>query len=259
VSRLMVGCSGFPVAQARYWQGLQAVEVQKTFYQPPRPDTLRRWRGGAPPGAAFALKAWQLVTHPPASPTYRRLSHPVPEDRRDRYGWFRPTGEVWEAWERTRAAAVVLGARAVLFQCPASFRPTSENVQNLRRFFETIGPQPFWLAWEPRGAWPWELVADLCRALGLVHAVDPFAADPVTADPLYFRLHGRGGYRYRYSDGELRRLAAQVQGRTGFVFFNNSHMWDDAQRLLLLLNIRRTPPYNFGTSAFSRQSLVKNP
>lgn len=241
MDRLWVGCSGFPVARARYWERFRAVEVQQTFYRPPRVETLGRWRAEAPEGAVFALKAWQVVTHPATSPTYRRLGRPVPEDRRDAYGCFRPTPEVAEGWAVTREAALALGAAAVLFQCPASFRPTRENVGNLRRFFRGIGPQPFLLAWEPRGPWPADLVAGLCRELGLVHAVDPFAAEPVTPDPVYHRLHGRGGYRYRYTDAELRALAGRVSGRRGFVFFNNDHMWDDASRFVALLRSPSRP------------------
>ncbi|WP_245693469.1 DUF72 domain-containing protein [Deferrisoma camini] len=220
------------MARARYWERFRAVEVQQTFYRPPRIATLERWRAEAPAEAVFALKAWQVVTHPATSPTYRRLARPVAPDRRDRYGFFQPTEEVAGGWNVTREAALALGAVAVLFQCPASFRPTPENVENLRRFFRGIGPQPFLLAWEPRGPWPRELVGELCQDLGLVHAVDPFGADPTTPDPVYLRLHGRGGYRYRYSDGELRELATRLRGRTGFVFFNNDHMWEDARRFL---------------------------
>ncbi|NOY46555.1 MAG: DUF72 domain-containing protein [Deltaproteobacteria bacterium] len=206
------------------------MEIQKTFYHPPRPDTLRRWRAEAPSNAVFVLKAWQLVTHPATSPTYRRVHRPVPEDRRDRYGWFRHTDEVWEGWEVTREAATILEAQAVLFQCPASFRPTTENVENLRRFFRRVGPQPFRLAWEPRGAWPRELVSELCSELGLLHAVDPLTTQPTTPSPIYFRLHGRGGYRHQYTDGELDHLADICRRRSGFVFFNNAHMWEDALR-----------------------------
>ena len=233
---LHVGCCGFPKARSRYWERFRAVEVQKTFYQPPRIETLRRWRAEAPPGAAFTLKAWQLVTHPASSPTYRRLSRPVPPEARGRCGLFRPTPEVWAAWEATRAAARALEAEVILFQCPARFTPTREHVENLRRFFGSVDRGPFRLAWEPRGAWPPDLVARLCAEFGLVHAVDPFAGASATPALLYYRLHGRGGYRYRYTDGDLEELAALCRGKDGFVLFNNMAMWDDAARFLEVLS-----------------------
>lgn len=72
-----IGCCGFPVARRRYWEGLAAVEIQRTFYQPPRLETARRWRQGAPVDFEFTLKAWQLITHEASSPTYRRLRRPL--------------------------------------------------------------------------------------------------------------------------------------------------------------------------------------
>ncbi len=232
---LHVGCCGFPKARSRYWERFRAVEVQKTFYQPPRVETLRRWRAEAPPGAVFTLKAWQLVTHPASSPTYRRLSRPVPAGARGRCGLFRPTPEVREAWEVTLGAARALEAEVILLQCPARFTPTAEHLENIRRFFGSVDRGPFVLAWEPRGAWPPELVARLCAELDLVHALDPFAGASATPERLYYRLHGKGGYRYRYTDEDLEELAEGCRGRDGFVFFNNVAMWDDATRFLAIL------------------------
>ena len=69
-----VGCCGFGMARARYAALFPVVEVQQTFYQPPRVATAARWRAAAPPPFVFSVKAWQLITHEPASPTYRRLT-----------------------------------------------------------------------------------------------------------------------------------------------------------------------------------------
>jgi uncharacterized protein YecE (DUF72 family) len=233
--RLHVGCCGFPAARRTYFETLEAIEVQQTFYQPPRPETANRWRVEAPAGFVFTLKAWQLITHPPSSPTYRRLSRPVPPGNLRRYGSFRLTDEVREAWEVTLAIASALRAEVVLFQCPASFRPTAENVANLSAFFRSVEHGAFRLAWEPRGGWSEALVRDLCRDLDLVHCVDPFAAVSATEGPLYYRLHGIGGYGYRYTDEDLRRLAGLCRGRGGHLFFNNAHMLGDAVRFRRLV------------------------
>jgi uncharacterized protein YecE (DUF72 family) len=53
------------------------VEVQQTFYEPPADTTIRRWRARAPAAFEFTLKAWQLITHEPSSPTFRRLKRPL--------------------------------------------------------------------------------------------------------------------------------------------------------------------------------------
>lgn len=231
-----VGCCGFQGARAAYFAAFGAVEVQQTFYQPPRAATLARWRAEAPPGFVFAVKAWQLVTHAPSSPTYRRLTRPLSADERAGAGSFRDTPVVAEAWATTRAAADALGAAAVLFQCPPSFGPTGENVGRLLAFFERADRDGRAFLWEPRGGWPRDLVRDLCEAAGLWHVVDPFADETTTPDRCYYRLHGRGGWRYRYDDGELGDLAAMLPAdAASYVFFNNVHMREDALRFRALV------------------------
>jgi uncharacterized protein YecE (DUF72 family) len=42
---VLVGCCGFPEAQARYVAEFRAVEVQQTFYDPPRPRSGRATGG----------------------------------------------------------------------------------------------------------------------------------------------------------------------------------------------------------------------
>jgi uncharacterized protein YecE (DUF72 family) len=236
--QVVVGCCGFPLARGAYFARFSAVEVQATFYDPPRPTTLAAWRSAAPPDFRFVLKAWQLITHPAGSPTYRRLRRALPHPPED-YGGFRPTAAVRWAWEVTREAAEALAAEAVLFQCPATFRPTEENVRHLRAFFSGIRRDGRLLAWEPRGAWPDDLVARLCSELELVHAVDPWLRSPAAPQPVrYFRLHGGPGYRHTYTDAELRRLAAEARApgaRRTYVFFNNRTMAEDAARLAALL------------------------
>ncbi|MHC4573974.1 MAG: DUF72 domain-containing protein [Planctomycetota bacterium] len=96
-----VGCCGFPVARPKYFEKFSLVEIQQTFYQPPQPDTAKRWRDQAPADFEFTLKAWQLVTHEPSSPTYRRLKIPLSETQKKQLGAFRWTDAVRRAWQKT--------------------------------------------------------------------------------------------------------------------------------------------------------------
>src|SRR5439155_12277308 len=77
----------------RYAALFRIVEVQQTFYQPPRIATL---------------EAWQLITHEATSATYRRLKRELQPSERPQCGAFRLTPIVREAWETTRAAAAAL-------------------------------------------------------------------------------------------------------------------------------------------------------
>ncbi len=230
-----VGCCGFGGRQASYFQDFRVVEVQKTFYQPPLVKTALRWRREAPAGFCFTLKAWQLITHSPSSPTYRRLARPLPQEVSKRLGSFRPTQEVHDAWQVTREIAEALDASVVVFQCPASFTHTGENVRNLSEFFSTLARGNLRIAWEPRGPWPHDLIREICDGLDLIHCVDPCKDRCLTEGPIYWRLHGVGGYHYSYSDSDLGRLHSLCEEREGYLMFNNTGMKEDALRFITRL------------------------
>lgn len=234
----IVGCCGWAEAQPRYVQRFPAIEIQTTFYQPPALEVARRWKTLAPPQFQFCMKAWQLITHTCTSPTYRRLKEGIGEGEREFYGSFRPTEQVMLAWERTRDIARVIDARVIVFQCPKSFLPTRENLRNLAAFFAAIDREGRLLAWEPRGdEWRPEIVRAVCEDHGLIHCVDPFKTAPATGGALYWRLHGRTGYRYRYTEEDLAELASMLGVHSAvpgprYVMFNNIYSKDDAQRFL---------------------------
>ena len=235
-----IGCCGFPVARVRYYERFSLVEVQKTFYRPPRFETVQRWREQAPADFEFTLKAWQLITYQPRSPTYRKAKlHITPEQAR-RYGSFRPTEEVQIAWATTRQVATILGARIVVFQCPPSFTPTEEHIADMTRFFSTIERDDLLFAWEPRRQWEDELVSGLCRDLDMIHCVDPFRHLPLHGEPAYFRLHGIRGYRYLYTQKDLTWLLKTCMQRPEVCcLFNNAQMWQSAQQFQALLSQRK--------------------
>jgi uncharacterized protein YecE (DUF72 family) len=228
-----IGCCGFRLSRAEYFLRFPVVEVQQTFYQPPKIETLRAWREEAPVDFEFTIKAWQLITHAGASPTYRRMKRELTEEEREECGAFQPTKIVEEGWETTRACAEALRASRILFQCPARFKPTGENLSNLRKFFRKTERGDFIFLWEPRGeAWTRELIGGLCRELDLIHVVDPLVERTATPERPYFRLHVRWGVdRKSYEDEELRELYTLLpRGETSYVLFNNVRMVDDAAR-----------------------------
>jgi uncharacterized protein YecE (DUF72 family) len=141
------------------------------------------------------------------------------------------------AWETTRACANALSASLVLFQCPASFTPTPQNISQIRGFFTSIERGSLKLLWEPRGNWPDGLVLSLCLELNLVHVVDPFLSRSVTKDFIYLRLHGGKDFKHVFSDGELQTVARLIpSGTPAYVMFNNINMWEDAHRFQLLVS-----------------------
>jgi uncharacterized protein YecE (DUF72 family) len=238
-----IGLCGFTMAFEDYVREYRLVEVQQTFYEPPREWTMRRWRAQAPSDFEFTVKAWQLVTHDASSPTYRRLRTPLTDSDRAEAGGFRTSPIVLRAWEKTLDCVALLRATAILLQCPASFRPTEENIERMRAFLGTIlRPSGVRMLWEPRGPWPPEVVTALCRELDLVHVVDPFVSTTVTPDQTYLRLHGTTGARHVYTDAELAQLAdllPEAPAQPPYVLFNNLPRVGDARRFRAILS-RRT-------------------
>ncbi|MFQ5951825.1 MAG: DUF72 domain-containing protein [Candidatus Omnitrophota bacterium] len=235
--KLKIGCCGFPVGRQKYYEKFKLVEIQRTFYRLPRIETAEKWRLFAPDNFEFTLKAWQLITHESTSPTYRRLSFKMKPGQKKKCGSFKPTDEVFRAWEETEKIASVLKSRIIVFQCPASFRPTKENKENLRKFFRTIRRKRYKFAWEPRGDWTEKDIKRLCEDLDLIHCVDPFQSKPLYGNIRYFRLHGIGAYRYKYKGWELKQLqefceseSILVKRKPIYVLFNNTHMFEDAAR-----------------------------
>jgi len=166
------------------------------------------------------------------------LRRPLSVSDRNAVGAFRPTEQVSTAWQRSLALARALNARVILFQCPKSFLPTSENLVNFSNFFRHLDHEGFHLAWEPRGeAWVSDIVRKLCAEHDLIHCVDPFESGSVYGTVRYWRLHGRGAYSYKYTDADLvllQRMLAKGSEPT-YIMFNNFSSKVDALRFGQLL------------------------
>jgi len=230
---IKVGCCGFPLKKEEYFKKFSTVELQSTFYQPPaRVSTVKKWKEEAPQKVEFTIKAWQLITHPPSSPTYRKVKANIPENKKRNCGFFKPTEQVLEAWEKTKKVAKILEAKIIIFQCPGSFKPNNEHIDNLRRFFGKIKRENFVFAWEPRGDWEAGLIKDICQKLDLVHCVDPFKQKSTFGKINYFRLHGKPGYnlKYKYTDQDLEELKKMCDREINYCMFNNLSMAEDAEK-----------------------------
>lgn len=236
---LLVGLCGFAESQENIFRDFELIEIQQTFYQPPRVPTAKRWRDKAPENFVFTLKAWQLLTHEATSPTYRRLKEPLSTSQRAMAGSFKWNPVTRMAWHRTQEIAAALKAEAIVFQTPRSFLPTRDNLNRLYGFFETIERPEGHLVFEPRGdAWTDEIVRRVIADLALVHAVDPLLRQSIGCHMDYFRLHGKPAYHYhyRYKDAELAALHNMLSSTWPCrVLFNNDRMADDARRFMRLL------------------------
>ncbi|MFW6182092.1 MAG: DUF72 domain-containing protein [Spirochaetota bacterium] len=230
-----------------YAAAFPVLELNRTFYRLPRVETAARWRREVAEGFEFTVKAWQGITHPTGSPTWRGRKQRLSPQQLENLGLLRPNDQVVDAWDRTREVARALGARICLLQTPARFDCGGENRRNMDRFFERIDRGGLQVAWEPRGEWSGrpELVREMCRLHGLIHVVDLMRREPVCDNPIaYVRLHGLNereyDYAYRYSAGELRDLAGRLKQLAScrervYCMFNNTAMYENASALMDLV------------------------
>jgi len=234
MNQIKAGCCGFPKGKKKYFEQFKLVEIQQTFYKPPLIETTQKWREEVPEDFEFSLKAWQEITHLPSSPTYRKAGLQISADKEGNYGFFKPSEEVFGAWGKTRDVAQVLKTRVIIFQCPAKFTPSTENIENMRYFLTNIDREDFIFVWEPLGGWSYNVITALCQDLDLVYCVDPLESKSAYGKLKYFRLHGGRDYRHQYSDDELARLR-ELRNGEAYVLFNNITMYDDALRFKQLI------------------------
>jgi len=72
--------------------------------------------------------------------------------------------------------------------------------------------------------------------LAINPCLDPFEGKSIRGDLLYLRLHGRMGYRYTYSEAEMKELVEMGKTQSqAYLMFNNISMYEDARRLKKLL------------------------
>ncbi len=243
-----VGTCGFQRSRRSHYENLDVVEVQQTFYDPPNDETLKRWKREAPENFEFTVKAWMLITHSYNKMLWRRLKRKVP-GRPEDYGNFKLNRHTLWALEETIKSARILGSRIIVFQSPQSFRPTRENISNIKNFFRNVDLKGFIVVWEPRGEW-WqknELLEELHNELGIFIGGDVLREriPKHRQDLLYSRLHGLGGrgevnYKYKYKDDDLAKLKdiiLEYGSKEAYIMFNNVYAYEDAIRFKNILNL----------------------
>jgi len=200
-----------------------AVEVNSTFYKLPSIKTAEKWREesiAVNSNFEFTLKVPQIITH------------------KDKFA----TESSIEAFNSIKQIAYALEAKILLFQTPASFKPTENNLSKVKKFFEKIDREKFIVVWEVRwqSEWKRDIVECLFKELGIEQCVDPLRQECFFCKNLYYyRLHGFGKpmYNYKFSAKELEKLASIVKEKNadGYIFFNNSNCYDDAIRFAKMI------------------------
>jgi len=258
--RVRVGTSGYSYAEwveagfyapgtksgrmlADYARHFSITELNYTWYQMPKADTVERMRRQVPADFCFAVKLTRTLTHEIDPGQWRGQA--------DQY--------------RDGISPLLQGRQlaAVLLQFPPTFPRTPANRRYLAVLLDKLAGLPLAVEFRHK-SWATDRVfVELERRHVALVAVDApglaalFPQLDIVTNPdfFYIRLHGRnaGGWRsgdmqkqfdYDYGDDELRRL---VEGRiatmprqagSGIVFFNNhvrAQAPRNARRLIELL------------------------
>jgi uncharacterized protein YecE (DUF72 family) len=192
------------------------IEINSSFYAPPRPKDAAAWarRVQNNPRFKFTAKAWRKISHENGAAEKPPLAADCEEVRRS----MAPLVE-----------AGVLGA--LLVQFPWRFRCVPENMEYLEKLFGMLPDFP--LVLEVRhGSWNEESFYDFLREkkVAFCNVDQPVIGNSIkpgeraTAQLGYFRLHGRNygnwfkedagrdaRYDYLYTKAEVRQLSGQIR------------------------------------------------
>jgi len=235
--QIRVGCCGLAgLSLSEYAELFDTIEINSTFYKLPKRETAERWLTSTKGKMVFCMKAFQGITHPIASPTWKRAGTQKPKIMVGNYGHLKPTNENVESWKRTLEICESIRASVCIIQLPPSFTCTNTAVADVLKFFKMI-PRPVNIAVEFRHR-SWtdnvELTKTLIKSAGLIHITDPLKEKPLSRKKIcYYRLHGLGKqlYKYNYTDADLLKLKDAILDigcEEAYVMFNNLSMRYDA-------------------------------
>jgi uncharacterized protein YecE (DUF72 family) len=206
-----------------YMARFHTVEINNSFYQLPKAETLILWRDTVPQGFVFTAKASRYITH------MKKLKDPE------------------ESLAKFLERVAVLGRKLgpILFQLPPKWRM---NLERIREFLAALPPDHRY-AFEFRDqSWyrpeVYEALSEYQTAFCIYELAGHLSPKQVTADFVYIRLHGPGNaYQGRYEPRVLAGWAGAVsawarQGKDVFFYFDNDeagYAVQDAARLQEML------------------------
>ncbi len=203
-----------------YAERFHTVEINNSFYQLPKKETLRRWRSKSPQDFIFSFKANRYITH------MKKLKDPA------------------SSLSRMLELLPALGGKLgpVLFQLPPKWR---FNPERFFDFLESL-PSKYRYAFELRDpSWLDHRAYEALNEVGAAFCIYEFAGrtspKEITSDFVYIRLHGPEAvpYKGQYPTKVLSGWAGAIstwseQGRDVFCYFDNDEAGYAAQDALRL-------------------------
>lgn len=221
-SNIYIGTSGW---HYRHWKGsfypqdisnehmleyylkyFNTAEVNNTFYQLPRDETMQRWRNAVPEDFIFSVKASRYITH------------------------IKKLKDTQEPLSNFVSVVEKLGNNLgpILFQLPPRWK---KNLERLSKFLADL-PDRHRYAFEFRDkSWFAKDTEELLIKKNAAFCIYDFeqmeSPHTVTADFIYVRLHGpEGAYRGKYDDMALSKWAGELlkwvyESRDVYCYFDN--------------------------------------
>lgn len=237
-TKLYIGCSGWLY---KHWKGLfypdslpqtkwlqyyakrfNTVEINSTFYNFPRKETIRHWHDETPGHFRFSLKGSRYITH------MKKLKN---------------VGEyVANFYKQTEVMGDKLGC--ILWQPPPNLK---RNDEKLKAFCEELSSNINNVIEFRHESWFSEDCFHLLQENNVGYCIisTPTLPETVkeTADVVYVRFHGKDDewHTYRYSDEELQQWAEKIKQRRAsqvYIYFNNDshgHAVQNAEQFQQLL------------------------
>lgn len=185
---------------------IDVVVIRSTFLNPPRAAAAKRQAEKIRElhrNAELICYSWHYVTHE-ADDAIEVGSNRALETT-GKFGHFRSTPDVAQAWEISTICAEAYGATKLIVRTPASFSPGSLSRKRMTEFVEKHVGEGRQLIWEPTGLWSIEAAVAFAEPLG-VEVIGP--AIGLTGQVLDFEdarwLRVPGG-----KDGRLRASQAE--------------------------------------------------
>ncbi len=217
---ITVGCAGFAVPATRYFKEYLFVEVQETQLSVPGQGTIRRWRREGPDGFRFALLGPRQVGQE----------------------GFRAGKVIETALASLAEVAQQLDADTAVFLAPADFGPSRSNKQALKEFLEYVKKNERYerVVFEVGANWKPDDADAIAEETGSLAARDPLTHGTSKRDVAYYRLPGPAGYKSRYEDPAIEKLAEIARSadhKAAHYVFANVDMFADAKRFKKLMEL----------------------
>ncbi|MFN0118133.1 MAG: DUF72 domain-containing protein [Elusimicrobiota bacterium] len=231
---IKIGCSGFLIAQSRYFSQFGVVEAIDFFDKTPLDKTVERWRSSAPASFEFISVCSKKVTH-------QEMKTPMkgPSFTSTAQGYFHDSDVVKNHFQSSLKRSQKLDSKVLLFLTPKGFIPHPDNVGRLQKFFKVKTTSALHYAWEAPRLWPVNLITSLSLSLGFTPVFNPLSWREMPKTPMrYFRLGAEGKTTGigRFSDEDLHQIYSKCDKGLCYVIFNNGPTAvDDALRFSKLV------------------------